>query len=288
MTALVGFVAAMLCLTSMFCIAKLIGRYSTGEALIPQVPGSPVPWDGFMVASLFCLFLLCQGLCVAAAQAMFPSTGIQAPQVISNGSDTAAVTADESEGSDKLGYLLLANAIAMLVFTCVASFILHTRGASWEDLGFRDPKPREGLRLACVTWVVIVPPLLALAAFLDQFVEPYSHPIIDFLQADKSVWALGLVIGAAVVAAPIAEEFFFRRILQGWLEVKFGDWAVLVSALCFGFAHLGDGLGWIPLIGFGLAAGYLTRRRGTILPSIVLHALFNGLSVILLVASELA
>ena len=91
-----------------------------------------------------------------------------------------------------------------------------------------------------------------------------------------------------MVAAPIAEEFFFRRILQGWLEIKYGDWAVVVSALCFGLAHLGDGLGWIPLIGFGLAAGYLARRRGTILPSIVLHALFNGLSVMLLVVSELA
>ena len=224
---------------------------------------------------------------MAAAQAMSPVSD-QTPQVISNSSATTVVTIDGSEGSDKLGYLLLTNAIAMLVFTCVASFLLRTRGASWEDLGFRDPKPREGLRLAWVTWVIIVPPLLALAAFLDQFVEPYSHPIIDFLQADKSVWSISLVIGAAVVAAPIAEEFFFRRILQGWLEIKLGDWAVLVSALCFGLARLGDGLGWIPLIGFGLAAGYLTRRRGTILPSIVLHALFNGLSVMLLVASELA
>ena len=176
----------------------------------------------------------------------------------------------------------------MLVFTCAASFILRMAGASWEDLGFRDPKPREGLRLAVVTWVIIVPPLLTLAAFLDQFVEPYSHPIIDFLQADKSVWSISLVIGAAVVAAPIAEEFFFRRILQGWLETKLGDWAVVVSGVIFGLAHLGDGLGWVPLIGFGLAAGYLARRRGTILPSIVLHALFNALSVLFLLASPLA
>jgi len=287
MTVLVGFVATMLCLTSIFCIVKLIAGYRSGETLIPQVSGSPVPWDGLVVASLFVLFIICQGLCVAAAQAMLPVRD-QVPQVISNSNATTVVTYGGSEDSDKLGYLLLANAIAMLVFTCVASFILRMRGASWRDLGFRDPKPWEGLRLACVTWVIIVPPLLALAAFLDQFVEPYSHPIIDFLQADKSVWSIGLVIGAAVVAAPIAEEFFFRRILQGWLEVKLGDSAVLVSALCFGLAHLGDGLGWIPLIGFGLAAGYLTRRRGTILPSIVLHALFNGLSVMLLVASELA
>ncbi len=287
MTALAGFVATSVCLTSMFCIVRLIARYRSGKPLIPQVPGSPVPWDGIIVASLFVLFLVCQGLCVTAAQQLFP-VGDQAPQVVLNGSATTVITVDGSKDSDNLGYLLLANAIAMLAFTCVAAFILRMRGASWEDLGFRDPKPQEGLRLACVTWVIIVPPLLALAAFLDQFVEPYSHPIIEFLQADKSLWAIGLVLGAAVVAAPIAEEFFFRRILQGWLEIKFGDWAVVVSAFCFGLAHLGQGLGWVPLIGFGVAAGYLVRRRGTILPSIVLHALFNGLSVLLLVVSELA
>ena len=287
MTALAGFVATSVCLTSMFCIVKLIARYRSGEPLVRQVPGSPVPWDGIIVASLFVLFLVCQGLCVAAAQQLFP-VGDQAPQVVSNGSATTVITVDGSKDSDTLGYLVLANAIAMLAFTCVAAFILRMRGASWEDLGFRDPKPQEGLRLACVTWVIIVPPLLALAAFLDQFVEPYSHPIIEFLQADKSVWSIALVLGAAVVAAPIAEEFFFRRILQGWLEIKFGDWAVVVSAFCFGLAHLGQGLGWVPLIGFGVAAGYLARRRGTILPSIVLHALFNGLSVLLLVVSDLA
>ena len=70
---------------------------------------------------------------MAAAQAMFPG-GDQAPQVISNSSATTVVTVDGSEGSDNLGYLLLANAIAMLVFTCAASFILRMAGASWEDL----------------------------------------------------------------------------------------------------------------------------------------------------------
>ncbi|MDA8041802.1 MAG: hypothetical protein MPJ22_05220 [Pirellulales bacterium] len=287
MTALFGFLVTVLCLTSMFCIVKLIGRYRTGQTLIPQLPGNPVPWDGLMVASLFCLFLLCQGLCVAAAQAMFPG-GDQAPQVISNSSATTVVTVDGSEGSDNLGYLLLANAIAMLVFTCAASFILRMAGASWEDLGFRDPKPREGLRLAVVTWVIIVPPLLTLAAFLDQFVEPYSHPIIDFLQADISVWSISLVLGAAVVAAPIAEEFFFRRILQGWLETQVGGWGVGIFGGLFCLAPFWGGLGWVTLLGFCLAGGLPGRTPRTFLSGIVFPSLFNALSVLLLLVSHLA
>ena len=153
MTALIGFLVTALCLTSMFCIVKLIARYRSGETPIPQVPRSPVPWDGMTVASLLCLFLLCQGLCVAAAQAMFPA-GDQSPQVMETGNVTTDITVVGSESADKLGYILLANAVAMLVFTCVAALFLWIRGASWEDLGFCDPKPREGLRLACVTWVI--------------------------------------------------------------------------------------------------------------------------------------
>ena len=267
MTLLVGFLATIVCLTSLFCIVKLIVRYRSGEPLLSPLPENSASWDGFDVASLFVLFIVCQGLCVTVVQQFFP------------GGDEAT--------ADVLGYQLLANAIAMLVFTCVAALILRVRGASWKSLGFQDEAPWTGLRLAGLTWVIIVPPLLTLAAFLDHFVKPYSHPVVDFLQADRTVWAVGLVIVTAVVAAPIAEEFFFRRVLQGWLETRLGDWAVVVSAVCFGMAHLGHGLGWIPLIGFGLAAGYLARRRGTILPSIVLHALFNGLSVMLLLMSDL-
>ena len=286
MTALVGFVATVVCLTSLFCVMKLLIRYRSGEPLLSPLPENPASWDGFDVASLFVLFIVCQGLCVAVVQHLFP-VGDGATEVFSNANSEIVVTVVGSKGSDVLGYHLLANAIAMLVFTCVASLILRARGASWKSLGFQDEAPLTGLRLAGLTWVIIVPPLLALAAFLDRFVKPYSHPVVDFLQADRTAWAIGLVIVTAVVAAPIAEEFFFRRILQGWLEVKLGDWAVVVSAVCFGVAHLGHGLGWIPLIGFGLAAGYLVRRRGTILPSIVLHALFNGLSVVLLLMSDL-
>ena len=267
MTVLVGLLATVVCLTSLFCVVKLLVRYRSGKPLLPPLPENPASWDGFDVASLFVLFIVCQALCVTVVQHFFP-------------------VGDEAS-ADVLGYQLLANAIAMLVFTGVASLILRARGASWKSLGFQDEAPLTGLRLAGLTWVIIVPPLLALAAFLDRFVKPYSHPVVDFLQADRTAWAIGLVIVTAVVAAPIAEEFFFRRILQGWLEVKLGDWAVVVSAVCFGVAHLGHGLGWIPLIGFGLAAGYLVRRRGTILPSIVLHALFNGLSVVLLLMSDL-
>ena len=268
MTWLVGPLAVAACLASGVGIIRLIGRARAGQPLVPLSPQAPVPWQGLDVAGLFLLFLLCQAV---------------AGDLL-----VGRPTAGAATESPDLGPRLLANAVAMLVFTLLGGLVLRLRGATPASLGLQDPRPAEGLRLAVATWVIIVPPLLAVAALLDHFVVSYRHPVIDFLAADNSGAAVGLVLFSAVVAAPIAEEFFFRRVLQGWLETRLGDRAVTVSAIAFGLAHVGHGLGWVPLIGFGLATGYLARQRGSILPCIVVHALFNAVSVglLLLAPSE--
>ena len=262
MTALLGPIAMVACLASAVGIGRLIGRLRRGEPLVPALPTNPVSWDGLDVAVLFVLFMACQAGVGMVVSLVTPTTDGDALVVTSAG--------------------LAASAVSMLVFTLVGIAVLRLRGVPIRSLGFHDARPAEGLRLAVGTWVIIVPPLLAVAAFLDHFVVSYSHPVVDFLRADRSLPAVGLVLLTAVVAAPIAEEFFFRRVLQGWLETRLGEQAIVASAVCFGLAHLGHGLGWIPLIGFGIATGYLAQQRGTILPSIVVHALFNAVSVALM------
>jgi membrane protease YdiL (CAAX protease family) len=42
-------------------------------------------------------------------------------------------------------------------------------------------------------------------------------------------------------------------------------------------------LAWIPLVILGIALGELARRRGSLVPAILLHALFNAVSVAMLV-----
>jgi membrane protease YdiL (CAAX protease family) len=50
-----------------------------------------------------------------------------------------------------------------------------------------------------------------------------AHPIIQLLRVNN--WAAFFVCGtAAVVVAPIAEEFFYRILLQGWLEKTERTW----------------------------------------------------------------
>jgi nitrite reductase/ring-hydroxylating ferredoxin subunit len=141
---------------------------------------------------------------------------------------------------------------------------------------------------AVVGLVVVLAPLLSLAAVLDTLV-PYRHPLVDFLTIRRDAVAISLAVAAAVVAAPIAEEFFFRRVLQGWLErsVAPGDAAsaIVGSAAAFALAHTGQGLAWLPLFLFGIVLGWLSRRTGSIVPCILLHAAFNAVSIAILIAS---
>jgi membrane protease YdiL (CAAX protease family) len=57
-------------------------------------------------------------------------------------------------------------------------------------------------------------------------------------------------------------------------------WApVVISAILFALAHLGHGVAPFSLFPLGLALGYVYQRTHRIVPSIVCHMLFNGLTI---------
>ena len=97
-------------------------------------------------------------------------------------------------------------------------------------------------------------------------------------------WMIGLYF---IIGSPIQEEIIFRGLIQSMLErwwmitfPVFGgslSGAVVFTAVLFGIIHLGVGAvvaaGAIVL---GLVAGELRRRSASLLPAIVVHALFNA------------
>lgn len=186
---------------------------------------------------------------------------------------------------------LAAGSVAMLAATAISILHLRMRGAEISSLGCGLGRLRDDLPLAVAGLGLLLAPLLGLAAVLDQIV-PYRHTIVDFLNAHHDPLSIGIVAFAAIIAAPIAEEFLFRKVLQGWLEGRLepreprwgGLTAILLSSLAFAAAHVGQGLAWVPLFFFGLVVGYLARQTGSIVPGTILHALFNAISVALVVA----
>lgn len=237
---------------SLVVLAWIVARLRGGQAIVPERLHDPVPWNGIDVLQVLLIHV---AVAVAGVAGLAP--------------DSPLVTR------------LAINGLATAVGTIFSLAYLIARGASLVDVGIGAPRPAADLRLALGGLALVVAPVLTCAALVNLFV-PYEHPIVDLLLADRDPAALALAGFSAVVAAPVAEEFFFRRVLQGWLEKRLpGDgWqAVALAAAAFALAHVGQGLAFLPLFPLALVLGHLVRRTGSIVPSILLHACFNAVSL---------
>jgi membrane protease YdiL (CAAX protease family) len=89
-------------------------------------------------------------------------------------------------------------------------------------------------------------------------------------------WAL--IVPRALLLAGVAEELLFRGVLFGWLARHLPVWAtVVVTAVLFAGEH-----GYYPVLLptgllFGLAAGWLRARTGSVLPGMAVHILTDTL-----------
>jgi membrane protease YdiL (CAAX protease family) len=149
----------------------------------------------------------------------------------------------------------------------------------WAQIG-------EDIRLGVGAFLFGYPPVILTHALLQQFF-PYNHDLLEALGKEKS-WEIvvGLAL-SAVVFAPLWEEFLFRNLLQGGLEVlfrvKFSQPAtipIMISSALFAAAHFGQGAAHIPLFLFALLLGYLYYRTHRLLPCVIAHAMLNGFSVV--------
>jgi membrane protease YdiL (CAAX protease family) len=145
-----------------------------------------------------------------------------------------------------------------------------------------------------VIWLGAIGAQLAVGAVVVALGVPLVSNTegIDEISADRT-YVVSLVI-SAVVAAPIVEEMVFRGVVMRGLRSRMPMAAVVpVQGLLFGVAHVDParGSGNIGLVlvlsGVGVAFGVAVALLGRIGPSIVAHAIFNAV-VLLVVLSGVA
>lgn len=95
------------------------------------------------------------------------------------------------------------------------------------------------------------------------------------LNNDPAVLALyGLSV---VIIPPLVEEIMFRGVILQSLRRYGNGFAVLVSAMLFGMYH-GNLIQMVFAFLSGLALGYVVIRTNSLLPSILIHFINNGVS----------
>ena len=121
-------------------------------------------------------------------------------------------------------------------------------------------------------------------------VEEPSHPIVEWLQNPD--WALlGQVVLVACVLAPLVEETMFRGALYRHLRNatarlgRAGSFVVSAVVVSFIFAVIHpQGILAVPaLMSLALGLTVLREWRGSLLPSMMVHGLHNGLTTFVLV-----
>ncbi len=121
-------------------------------------------------------------------------------------------------------------------------------------------------------WTVV-----AVRYFANGYEFP-SHPTILALGGEGVGFFVvaGLWIGASVIA-PLAEEAFFRGILQTFLCNAFGSrrTAIILSSVAFGFVHFPQPQAIPALVVLGVVLGYSYERSGSLVVPFAIHAIFN-------------
>lgn len=120
-----------------------------------------------------------------------------------------------------------------------------------------------------------------------------GHQLLGLL-ADADAKLAMIVLGVCVVLiAPAVEEILYRGVLQTFflhglaglgLSSQAARWsAMTLAATAFALAHVsGVPIQVLPaLLALGLVLGWLYETTGSLLPAILLHALFNGANLLM-------
>ncbi len=115
---------------------------------------------------------------------------------------------------------------------------------------------------------------------MPKVIEDMFRQLLDRSQP------IGLLL-AIVMAAPLSEEYLCRGIVLPALQRRWGSAvAVIGSALAFGALHMNPWQFFYAAL-LGVTLGWLRVQSGSIVPGILLHALNNLISWVLLIHPSL-
>ncbi len=283
---------ALILIGSLIAWIAALDRWQRGLPLVAWQPRRPVPWRLLDVL-------------VIAVMGMMVVTAGQALVAHRHGIALNRLEIEQLSPQVRLDILSFFSISSLLVMVLAAAYLRLIRHAEFFDIGWSWRGGMRDVAIGIMGFLMLIVPMLlihALARWLLGSQE--THPFIDIiLQAPRLQYLIPIGF-AAMIVAPLSEEFLFRGVLQGWLERCFipldergmpvpieanGDdrpvgnfrfWMpITISAGVFAAAHLGQGPAPIPLFFLAIGLGYLFQRTHRLTPGIVVHFLVNALAV---------
>ncbi len=186
--------------------------------------------------------------------------------------------------SPQLSWGLIAAQLAVyaLVVPVLLTAIPWTARRSLADLGLRLPAARAilaGIVGAIGMYAVTIGVANLQFAFTHQKPTETATTLLTGTHDPMLALAFGVL---AIAVAPFVEELTFRGFLFNALLRYAPVWlAATISGIIFGLIH-GSLTAFLPLAGSGIVLAYVYYKSGSLTASMLTHALFNAINVVLL------
>jgi membrane protease YdiL (CAAX protease family) len=183
------------------------------------------------------------------------------------------------------------------LFVGVTAYCVHRYRTSLAAIGLRRPTARQialGFGLGLGLFLIAscmeaamgrVLPLLLPKAILEGLVKFDKDVTAGGLLSKIPTLQLKIVLAlAAVIAAPIGEEVFFRGLLYNALKRRLNiPAAIAISGLLFALVHFGP-LAMVVIFPMGMALAYVYEKTRSLWVTICMHATANGLTFVFALA----
>ncbi|HEV2970864.1 MAG TPA: hypothetical protein VGY55_12910, partial [Pirellulales bacterium] len=218
-------IAELVLFASSLCVwGIIVQRLRRGVPVVAHEPRRAVPWKGVDLAFILLAWLLVAVLGQQASvrlQGDQPPADVSAPADATRPAPAANALKENHDAADRvLGPrdLVLSLIVELLSIGIAAGWVIFRVRATPLDMGFDLSRIGSDLLLGGATFLATFLPVSLLQEFLTTEVQPYNHPLIKAVGNRPDGLMLALAGAVAVLVAPLAEEFFFRVLVQGCFE----------------------------------------------------------------------
>ena len=177
------------------------------------------------------------------------------------------------------GYLFMAIPPLLIVFYQIKS--LYGEFTFKKDyFQFNFSSIRYSIINGVKGWLTIVPFVLLISLILNSLIDNQngSNPLLEIVLNNKNYFSFVILFVTTTLLAPFFEEVIFRGVLLPTISRDFGTiWGIIISAFIFALAHLSIGE-MPPLFVLGIGLGITRIATGSLLSSVIMHSLWNGLT----------
>ena len=254
-----------------------VGSILVLKALWNYVSSKKFIWKEFTPLDLYWIdmVLLIAGGFVVLGEVVSPILSISLVEIFSSN-----LSYDLSQSLKIfLGYIFMAIPPLWIVYYQIKSakgkFVFKKDYIQISGLSIKD-SIIQGLK----GWLMIIPFVLLVSIIMNSLIDNQngSNPLLDIVLKNDNYFSLILLFFTTTILAPLFEEIIFRGVLLPILSRDFGIiLGIVISAFIFAIAHLSISE-MPPLLVLGIGLGITRLVSGSLLSSVIMHSLWNGLT----------